>query len=242
MSLIRLLISLLAIVGGGHRGTGVGNFFSRLRERASLQGLDRVGALAENLGDLLNGEVSNNAQNHDVALVGRELPQQFHRLVCGEPIESVRFGAGCPARVFFSEQLDGLAASAAHPELINESAVGNGEHERPKAGSIAAKVCETIEDDQKHLARQVVRFTRPPSPEKTGNRGSMLGPEPRTRPARTSLCREQHGREGLVVHGDTTQTQTRRRTAMTLAPARTNSAAKVASTPRAGWDGPVAAS
>ena len=65
-----------AIAPGCEKGTAsrklLGKLFAKTLQRTPLQGFDCPLAFAGHAGNLLDGEVGNDAQHHDVALVGRE--------------------------------------------------------------------------------------------------------------------------------------------------------------------------
>src|SRR4051794_4016228 len=129
---------------------------------AALQGLDRAGPLAERAGDLLDRHVADDAQQQDRALVGGQLGD---RRPPPGPVEArarVLVDVAARARLALDELVRGglHRAPRAAAQVVDEPAVGDGEHPGAEGALVAAEARQPAHDLQEDLAGQVLGLGR----------------------------------------------------------------------------------
>jgi predicted DNA-binding protein (MmcQ/YjbR family) len=141
-----------------------------------LEGLDGPKGLAEDLRDLLGGEVAEHAQEDHVLLVGRELRKEVRDALGAEGAEGILFrvaGRAEPLDLRRRSWLRGAASVA--PALVEQPVVGDRERPGFEVALAAVEAREVADDLEHDLAEQVVGVARPLRAEVAEQRGRELG-------------------------------------------------------------------
>lgn len=125
LEIFLFLISLHAIARGPVRGTAWGNFFSQSFEGTSLQRFDRPATLADHVGNLVDGQIGDDAQHHHIALISGEGVQERERCVVAQAVNYVFFRTGRATRVAIRGPLFALPSARTSAEFVDESSVGD---------------------------------------------------------------------------------------------------------------------
>jgi hypothetical protein len=122
-------------------------------ETPTLQRLDRLVTLAEDGGGLFDGEVGDDPQGEDVALIGREtVEERLHPVVC-EPRDHVRFDVAARRLGCVLERRLGDPASAT-TRVVDRRVVGDGEQPGTEPVAVTLEGVNATECPDEHVVRE----------------------------------------------------------------------------------------
>lgn len=150
-----------------------------------LQRFDGADALAERRRGLLQAEVTDDAQQDDLALVVGQLAEQRMYPLGVQRVDCLVLGAAALPGVGRGVVLDGRAAAAATAQVVDEAMVRHGEDEGAQVGFVAAKRPQPLEHREEHVAGQILGLTRATAAQVTGDGGRVPLPDLRQCPGLT---------------------------------------------------------